>query len=1066
MLTVNSEVKKIYGKTVGKIHSKTGVSPIEFNSNNQGLISWSMLGNGEQASSQTYSLTEQPPISFNADGNPLASWSMLGNGQQSGTPTPDNPIMPEFVGTLDNTDWTIPITCAGQTVPVYLGQTRTVRKVKKLVLTGEEGWSRHTDTGTLVLAVSGSDAAYLISGEVTCMCTHYPAQNNTSSYSQMVDKTICMRANSSNIWIRDTDYSTSTEFKAYLAQQYANGTPVTVWYVLATPETALVNEPLCKIGDYADELYSSDTTVTIPTQNGPNTLTIGSTLQPSSMTITTASSVYPKNPIMPEFCGERTGNLCGLSGDNTIIYSVAYNRFNVSGNTINITGNALFGFIVRVTPQTAYTLSAKSSDTRINMRVREYTGKPTEWAGDNFIQQDFSVQTNQSQSFTTTATAQYILVAFYAEASFAPATIYDVMLNPGSTAQTYEPFGYKIPVTNAGTTTNIYTLEPLRKIEDYADVVGSTGTVTRKICKWILTGQETGWTMTTASGITVARRALPYAPKISDGKAVPIVCTHYVGQLSNDSGKAYISNNGQWIQFSDSTNATDEATWTAYLSAKYSAGTPVTVWYVLATPTTEQTTAPTIPTQNGANTISVDTAVPPSSLTIQYTSPDISEIARAVDGQGKPLYGPRYGFKIDKSQTDSASAIIYTHDAVTMTPAYMDYANGSFNYGSWGDIWFVKEAKPVALNLDGTIAYYLDPDDYTKKIDGTNSDIFYTLLTTEPSDWSTQWKQYYHLDNGEYVLNDDAEAPTFAANTYYKLETSFTGNFMVQFPKVYFKRYEDANYNYVEVSDRKIGRDFKAYAHLNANGDELDFIYLPMFKGVIQSSKLRSIPGVIPQGGTTASTEVTAAEACGTGWQIWDHSSREMINDLLTLMSKNADGQAKFGKGRESGYNASDTVTYGKLQTGTLIKKGSFYGYSTSYSDVKVFHIEGSWANRYERLQGLLLVDGVYKIKMAPPYNFTGTDFVTLTTAPPTSNNYVRTLATSEYGSVTATVSAQSSSPFKAYFYQYQSETRAGIVGGHCNSGSSCGPRCVNLSNTASNSGWNLGASAIYKLST
>ena len=398
-----------------------------------------------------------------------------------------------------------------------------------------------------------------------------------------------------------------------------------------------------------------------------------------------------------------------------------------------------------------------------------------------------------------------------------------------------------------------------------------------------------------------------------------------------------------------------------------------------------------------------------------------------------------------------------------MTPAYMDYTNGSFNYGSWGNIWFVKEAKPVALNLDGTIAYYLDPDDYTKKIDGTNSDIFYTLLATEPSDWSTQWKQYYHLNNGEYVLNDDAEAPTFAPNTYYKLETSFSGNFMVQFPKVYFKRYEDENYNYVEVSDRKLSRDFKAYAHLNANGDELDFIYLPMFKGVIQSSKLRSIPGVIPQGGTTASTEVTAAEECGTGWKIWDHSSREMINDLLVLISKNADAQAKFGKGRESGYNASDTVTYGKLQTGTCIKKGAFYGYSTSYSDVKVFHIEGSWANRWERLQGMLLVDGAYKIKMAPPYNFAGTDFVTLSTPSPTSNNYARTLATSEYGSITATVSAYASSPFKDYFYQSQSGTRVGLVGGDGSSGSACGPRCVALSRTASRSAWGIGASAIYK---
>lgn len=423
-----------------------------------------------------------------------------------------------------------------------------------------------------------------------------------------------------------------------------------------------------------------------------------------------------------------------------------------------------------------------------------------------------------------------------------------------------------------------------------------------------------------------------------------------------------------------------------------------------------------------------------------------------------------FGFKIDKTNSDSNAAVIYTHDAVTMTPAHMNYTTGIFDYGSWENIWFVKKSYPVALRFDGTEAYRLNPNDYTKKIDGTDSDIQYVLQTVEPADWSTQWKQYYSKSGDEYTLNSQTEAPVWAADTYYTLKSlSDTVNFMVAFPKVYFKRFEDTRYNYVEVCDRKLGDDWYAYAHINANGDEVDYIYLPMFKGVIQSSKLRSIPGVIPQGDATASTEVTAAEACGTGWQIWDHSSREMINDLLVLMSKNANGQATFGKGRESGYSASDTVTYGKLQTGTLIKKGAFYGYSTSYSDVKVFHIEGPWANRWERLQGLLLVDGTYKIKMAPPYNFTGTYFVTLSTPSPTSNNCLRTLATSEYGSVIATVSTYASSPFKDYFFHNQSGTRVGVVGGICDHGSNCGPRDVNLGGVDSYSGWHIGASPIYK---
>lgn len=179
----------------------------------------------------------------------------------------------------------IDITSAGQIVPVYLGQVETTRRIKKLVLTGGESWSRHTDTGTFVLAISGSDAAFLISGEVTCICTHYPAQNNTASYSQMADKKICMRANSSNAWIRDTDYSTSADFKSYLAAQYAAGTPVTVWYVLAEPVTGIVNEPLHKIGDYADTISFAQAGATIPTVSGANVLDMTSNVKPSEVYI-------------------------------------------------------------------------------------------------------------------------------------------------------------------------------------------------------------------------------------------------------------------------------------------------------------------------------------------------------------------------------------------------------------------------------------------------------------------------------------------------------------------------------------------------------------------------------------------------------------------------------------------------------------------------------------------------------------------------------------------------------------------------------------------------------------
>jgi len=52
------------------------------------------------------------------------------------------------------------------------------------------------------------------------------------------------------------------------------------------------------------------------------------------------------------------------------------------------------------------------------------------------------------------------------------------------------------------------------------------------------------------------------------------------------------------------------------LTDSYAAGNPVTVWYVLATPTTEQVTAPTLTPAIGNNTLAIGTTLQPSSVSI------------------------------------------------------------------------------------------------------------------------------------------------------------------------------------------------------------------------------------------------------------------------------------------------------------------------------------------------------------------------------------------------------------------------------------------------------------------
>ena len=119
-------------------------------------------------------------------------------------------------------------------------------------------------------------------------CSHYQAVANNAmwtSYDYMISWST---ADSRGLRIRDINFlsgATLADFKSYLSAQYAAGTPVTVWYVLAEAETGIVNEPLCKIGDYADELHSEDAGVVIPTVKGQNTLTVDTDLAPSKIEI-------------------------------------------------------------------------------------------------------------------------------------------------------------------------------------------------------------------------------------------------------------------------------------------------------------------------------------------------------------------------------------------------------------------------------------------------------------------------------------------------------------------------------------------------------------------------------------------------------------------------------------------------------------------------------------------------------------------------------------------------------------------------------------------------------------
>ena len=280
---------------------------------------------------------------------------------------------------------------------------------------------------------------------------------------------------------------------------------------------------------------------------------------------------------------------------------------------------------------------------------------------------------------------------------------------------------------------------------------------------------------------------------------------------------------------------------------------------------------------------------------------------------------PKYGIRINKFDSNPSTRVEYIYDAEGMLPAYMDYQRGVFNYGDWGDLWFIKENKPCMLKNNGEVDYYLDPNNYNLKENGSPSDV----------------------DNENYE-----------------------GNAMSKIPLVWVNRYEDSTYQYEIISPVKIDDNYKAYAHTDKNGNIVDAFYYGMFGGSLDSNnKCRSLSNKALVRGKTKQEEIGFCQANGEDWYSGTWSQDALIRTLCTLISRTTESQTAFGKGNT---NSSRNKEEYLLNTGTLVDKGQFYGYADNDHQVKVFHIEKFWGDQWESKAGVINSNGKLYVKMTP----------------------------------------------------------------------------------------------------
>ncbi|WP_113674573.1 hypothetical protein [Vallitalea guaymasensis] len=202
------------------------------------------------------------------------------------------------------------------------------------------------------------------------------------------------------------------------------------------------------------------------------------------------------------------------------------------------------------------------------------------------------------------------------------------------------------------------------------------------------------------------------------------------------------------------------------------------------------------------------------------------------------------GLSIDLSNSNPATSITYTDDAVGMTPGD----------SSWDDFF----GHYPCILLNGVEGVKLNPNDYTKDIDG---------------------------------------------NTV-NLASATVGDVMVAFPRRGVKITTVGTTLTIKMTDDPDNADFEYIAHTRGITNKEKF-YLGAYKGFVDSSKLRSWSGKTPTASQTIGTFRTQAQANGAGYDQSGFYQLIFRQVMYLLKYRNLDSQTAVGRGYVDGNSAA-----------------------------------------------------------------------------------------------------------------------------------------------------------------
>lgn len=385
-----------------------------------------------------------------------------------------------------------------------------------------------------------------------------------------------------------------------------------------------------------------------------------------------------------------------------------------------------------------------------------------------------------------------------------------------------------------------------------------------------------------------------------------------------------------------------------------------------------------------------------------------------------------FGYDLDKSDSNPSTRVTYPSDCDNASyTAAVNESTGNFKYNGWamepGEKFM---PQPCMLTYEGHVYEYLNPDDLTVNVDGETSQV------------SNQ--QFY-------------------------------GNAMMEWPKIYTKRWEDSSGVYhFRCSDVALDEDYDCWCNYDQDDHEIEHFYTAIFPSCQINSTYRSIGNTSIQVNENTSTQITKSLANGDGWYIATLADRLLVNDLLVMMFKTTNLQTAMANGRCSTDSKNDNAAW-------TLTAGMFYGNkSDSTTMVKVFGMMNWWGNTLCRTAGLINDKGTIKYKItrgthdgstASDYNLDGSGYLSVdgVTISGSSGGYISEMQTTPFGRL-ASKSSGSATTYEAdgmWFNNLQSNYA--YFGGGWGNGSLDGPFCVYLSNTASHASSYIGSSLSYK---